>query len=98
MNQVATNNTLRERVDDALTYINEMDGGEAGQIVDEILAAVFRALKQDVRFGLLTHDQFDLLTATIRERLSQELNEQIGGLVVLDDVYIAIDRAILGAE
>jgi hypothetical protein len=85
--------TLRERVDDALTHIAEMDGGKAWETVDEILLLIYRALKQDLRFDFLTHDQFDLLTAPVRERLSEELDERIGGLVSIDDVYRVLEQA-----
>jgi hypothetical protein len=96
MNQITDPNTptLRDLIDDALVYLDEMDGSEAWRIVDQIFDQVFHVLKQNNHLVSICHDRFDELTATIRERLSQELDAHLDGLVAIDDVYIAIDRVI----
>jgi hypothetical protein len=98
MIELSTHSTLRERVDNALACLTEMDGSEAWAIVERISAEIYGAIKRDPRFASLTHDQFDALPANVRERLSEELDEQIGGLVAIDDVHRVLDRTIEDAE
>jgi hypothetical protein len=98
MAEFIPNPTLRERVDSALACLNMMDGSEAWAIVDRIFAEIYGAIKRDPRFGSVRHDEFDALTAAVRERLSEELDQLIGGLIAIDDVHLAIDRVIGGTE
>jgi hypothetical protein len=84
---------LRALVDSALAYLDEMDGSEAWGIVDRIFAAAYHVLKQNSHHASLSHDQFDEQTAAVRDRLGQELDELIGGLVSIDDVYRALEQA-----
>jgi hypothetical protein len=98
MTELITNPTLRERVDSALACLDEMDGNEAWMVVDRISTGIYRAIKQDPRFASLTHDQFDTLIANVRERLIEELDEQITGLIAIDEVHGALDRVIGGTE
>jgi hypothetical protein len=91
MSQLVINSTLRERLDSALACLDEMDGGEAWAIVDRILAEIYGAIKRDPRFGSVSHDEFDALTAAVRERLAEELDERIGGLI--DDVRRVLEQA-----
>jgi hypothetical protein len=86
--------TPRETIDDALVRLEEMDGDEAWKLVDKVLGAVYFTLKQDARFRGLSHDAFDALTATVRERLAEELDEHIGRLVPIEDVYRILDRTL----
>jgi hypothetical protein len=83
---------LRERIDNALFYVNAWDAGEVWYIVVDILDAIFGALKHEPNFADLSHDRFDALTANVREHAYQELGEQIDWLCDLADVECAIDR------
>jgi hypothetical protein len=96
--ELITDLTLRERVNGALACLDEMDGSEAWAIVDRISDGIYHAIKQDPRFASLGHDEFDEQTAAIRERLSQELDERIGGLIAINDVHDVLDRMLEGAE
>jgi hypothetical protein len=96
-NQVIIDRTapaLRERVDSALACLDGVDGGEAWRIVDRIFAAVYHVLKQNNHLARIRHDQFDELTANVRERLSEELDELIGGRVAIDDVHRVLDYTL----
>jgi hypothetical protein len=85
---------LRERIDDALTFLDCWDHDDGFHIVDDLLSATFLALKRDPRFACISHDDFEDLTADVRERAGQDLGHRVEGLLDISDIEWAINQEL----
>jgi hypothetical protein len=75
---------LHDRLEGALQFLDKAASEDSYAIIGEVFEGIYRALRRAGYFT--THDQFDVLTAGIREELYQDLRGHLDGNVHIQDI------------
>jgi|HubBroStandDraft_1064217.scaffolds.fasta_scaffold704427_1 hypothetical protein len=79
--------------DDEAMFVEIIDEGFVGNLVDQVSDALIDVLRNDPRWAGLRYAELDLLLADLRKRLHHDLLERIDGYVSFSEIRKAARRA-----